>query len=225
MPGVDGYALIAALRGNPRTRATPVVALTGFGRASDVRRAAEAGFDAHLRKPVTLERLSRHAAARAAQPRPPRRPCRPTRRRRQRCGTPRRPARAGAPRRRRSGGGRGLRRLRAPAQRSTPCSTRATRSGLIQTSTKSLAASRSGGAWPVTAIAGVAASAGRLRSRVEQLDAVEVGQAEVEQQQRRRLGLGAPQRARAVAGDDQPVRRQVREHALHDLDVEGMSST
>ena len=58
MPGTDGYALIAALRRDPRMHGTPVIALTGFGRPSDTRRALDAGFDAHLSKPVTLERLT-----------------------------------------------------------------------------------------------------------------------------------------------------------------------
>jgi len=71
MPGTDGYALVAALRRQRRTRATPVIALTGFGRTGDARRAIDAGFDAHLSKPVTVEQLTatllqvlREAAAR-----------------------------------------------------------------------------------------------------------------------------------------------------------------
>lgn len=58
MPEMDGYALIAALRAEPATRDLPVVALTGFGRAADASKALDAGFDAHLGKPVTLERLT-----------------------------------------------------------------------------------------------------------------------------------------------------------------------
>jgi CheY-like chemotaxis protein len=34
-----------------------LIALTGYGQAADRRRALEAGFDAHLTKPVTPERL------------------------------------------------------------------------------------------------------------------------------------------------------------------------
>ena len=58
MPEMDGYTLIAALRAEPATRDLPVVALTGFGRAADASKALDAGFDAHLGKPVTLERLT-----------------------------------------------------------------------------------------------------------------------------------------------------------------------
>jgi CheY-like chemotaxis protein len=36
-----------------------LVALTGYGQASDKARAREAGFDAHLVKPVDLQRLQR----------------------------------------------------------------------------------------------------------------------------------------------------------------------
>jgi two-component system CheB/CheR fusion protein len=53
MPGEDGYRL----RADPSTARLPVIALTGFGRAADVKRAIAAGFDAHLKKPLTLDRL------------------------------------------------------------------------------------------------------------------------------------------------------------------------
>ena len=53
MPGDDGYALVRRLRDLPdRRAATPAVALTGFARPEDGARAAEAGFDAHMAKPV-----------------------------------------------------------------------------------------------------------------------------------------------------------------------------
>ena len=58
MPEMDGYALIAALRADPATRDLPVVALTGFGCAADAGKALDAGFDAHLGKPVTMEQLT-----------------------------------------------------------------------------------------------------------------------------------------------------------------------
>jgi len=59
MPGRDGYELIAAVRASsdPRIRATPAAALTAFARASDRERAIEAGFDAHLAKPIDHDRL------------------------------------------------------------------------------------------------------------------------------------------------------------------------
>jgi DNA-binding response OmpR family regulator len=52
LPGADGYAVARQLRANGE-RAT-LVALTGWGSDSDRRRAAEAGFDRHLTKPVDL---------------------------------------------------------------------------------------------------------------------------------------------------------------------------
>ena len=59
MPDMDGYQLLDALRAEDATVRIPVIALTGFGRPSDVKRAIAAGFDAHLRKPATLGRLLR----------------------------------------------------------------------------------------------------------------------------------------------------------------------
>jgi two-component system, sensor histidine kinase len=45
------------LRADPRTRGAVLIALTGYGRGPDRRRAFEAGFDEHLVKPVEFERL------------------------------------------------------------------------------------------------------------------------------------------------------------------------
>ncbi|WP_456953894.1 ATP-binding protein [Lysobacter sp. HA35] len=52
MPGMNGYELAGHLRADPRTASTRLVALTGWGRAEDRERTREAGFDAHLTKPV-----------------------------------------------------------------------------------------------------------------------------------------------------------------------------
>jgi CheY-like chemotaxis protein len=57
LPKMSGYDLAAALRADPRTRSIALVALTGYGRAHDRRRALESGFDEHLVKPVELEVL------------------------------------------------------------------------------------------------------------------------------------------------------------------------
>jgi two-component system, chemotaxis family, CheB/CheR fusion protein len=57
MPEMSGYELIAQLRKSPRTARVPAIALTGFGREQDIARAIEAGFDAHISKPVTLRAL------------------------------------------------------------------------------------------------------------------------------------------------------------------------
>ena len=57
MPGMDGFAVIHALRGMPALSGTRYVALTGFGQASDRAQTAAAGFDVHLVKPVELDVL------------------------------------------------------------------------------------------------------------------------------------------------------------------------
>ena len=46
-----------ALRADPRTRGVVLIALTGYGRGPDRRRALDAGFDEHLVKPVEFEKL------------------------------------------------------------------------------------------------------------------------------------------------------------------------
>jgi two-component system CheB/CheR fusion protein len=57
MPGMDGYELVAEVRRDPRTGALPAIALTGFGRPQEIQRAMEAGFTAHLTKPVVINQL------------------------------------------------------------------------------------------------------------------------------------------------------------------------
>ena len=54
MPDVDGYALLRTLKAMSTLHRAKFVALTGFGLAEDRRRTHEAGFDAHLVKPVDL---------------------------------------------------------------------------------------------------------------------------------------------------------------------------
>jgi signal transduction histidine kinase len=54
LPGFDGYAVAREIRREDSdwARAVRLIALTGYGQASDRRRALEAGFDMHLLKPV-----------------------------------------------------------------------------------------------------------------------------------------------------------------------------
>jgi signal transduction histidine kinase/ActR/RegA family two-component response regulator len=52
LPGLNGYALARALRANPATSDTVLVAVTGWGQERDRQLAQEAGFDHHLVKPV-----------------------------------------------------------------------------------------------------------------------------------------------------------------------------
>jgi signal transduction histidine kinase/ActR/RegA family two-component response regulator len=58
LPDLDGYELAKALRAEHGRRAT-LIAVTGYGRSSDRARAADAGFDHHLVKPVNVEELVR----------------------------------------------------------------------------------------------------------------------------------------------------------------------
>jgi two-component system CheB/CheR fusion protein len=55
LPDMDGYAVARALRQEPGLRDTFLVALTGYALPEDRTRASEAGFDAHLTKPATVE--------------------------------------------------------------------------------------------------------------------------------------------------------------------------
>lgn len=57
MPGMDGFAVLGALRADPATRDLPVVALTALAMRSDEERIRDAGFDGYLTKPVDRERL------------------------------------------------------------------------------------------------------------------------------------------------------------------------
>jgi len=52
MPGMTGHELARALRAMPEYRATPMIAVTGFDMYDDRERSADAGFSAHLRKPI-----------------------------------------------------------------------------------------------------------------------------------------------------------------------------
>jgi CheY-like chemotaxis protein len=52
MPDMSGYELARRFRADPDLKDIPLVALTGWGSAEDRRRAAAAGFDHHLTKPV-----------------------------------------------------------------------------------------------------------------------------------------------------------------------------
>jgi CheY-like chemotaxis protein len=55
LPGMDGYEVCRRIRVLPNRGAPCVVALTGFGQESDRVAAAQAGFDAHLTKPVDVD--------------------------------------------------------------------------------------------------------------------------------------------------------------------------
>ena len=57
LPNLDGFEVARRVRSDPRNAEMRLIALTGYGRPSDRAAAAEAGFDAHLVKPVDTDRL------------------------------------------------------------------------------------------------------------------------------------------------------------------------
>ena len=57
LPGMDGLEVARRIRLDSRLAHVFLIALTGYGRNEDHRRSEAAGFDAHLVKPVDLERL------------------------------------------------------------------------------------------------------------------------------------------------------------------------
>jgi CheY-like chemotaxis protein/anti-sigma regulatory factor (Ser/Thr protein kinase) len=57
LPDTDGYEVARIIR-TKLGSGVRLVALTGYGQEADRRRAAEAGFDAHLTKPVSPEQLA-----------------------------------------------------------------------------------------------------------------------------------------------------------------------
>jgi CheY-like chemotaxis protein len=69
LPGMDGYELARTMRRRPALRGAVLIALSGYGREEDRKRAAEAGFDHHLVKPADLDAiadlLARIASSRA----------------------------------------------------------------------------------------------------------------------------------------------------------------
>jgi len=59
LPGLDGYEVARRIRALPDGDRYLIIAITGYGEDRDRRRSSEAGFDAHLVKPVELEQLLR----------------------------------------------------------------------------------------------------------------------------------------------------------------------
>ena len=59
MPEMDGYEACRRIRQKPSDRHIVIVAVTGWGQSQDKQRALDAGFDAHLTKPVDPVALAR----------------------------------------------------------------------------------------------------------------------------------------------------------------------
>lgn len=57
--GVTGFDVARALRADPKTKALHLVALSGYARPEDRAKSEEAGFDAHLAKPVSIAEIER----------------------------------------------------------------------------------------------------------------------------------------------------------------------
>lgn len=57
LPGMDGTAVLAALRADERTSRVPVVALTAHAMSGDAERFAALGFDAYVTKPIVDEAI------------------------------------------------------------------------------------------------------------------------------------------------------------------------
>jgi CheY-like chemotaxis protein len=57
LPEMDGYHVAQAFRADGALRSTYLVALTGYALPADVARAKEAGFDQHMAKPFSVEKL------------------------------------------------------------------------------------------------------------------------------------------------------------------------
>ena len=70
MPGMNGYEVAKQLRSQPAFADTLLIAVTGYGRASDVKQTESAGFDHHLVKPIDYDKLQSLLAARASRAAP-----------------------------------------------------------------------------------------------------------------------------------------------------------
>jgi len=62
LPGMDGYDVARALRGDEHLRGARLIALSGYAQAEDKKRAAAAGFDDYVVKPPSFENLERIVA-------------------------------------------------------------------------------------------------------------------------------------------------------------------
>lgn len=62
MPEMDGYTLARRIRADAQWASIPLIAITGFARDQDIKRCTEAGFAAHIGKPIMLAELARVVA-------------------------------------------------------------------------------------------------------------------------------------------------------------------
>jgi two-component system CheB/CheR fusion protein len=57
LPGMNGYEVARAFRSDETLKDAHLVALTGYGRPEDLERAAGAGFERHILKPASVEKI------------------------------------------------------------------------------------------------------------------------------------------------------------------------
>ena len=80
LPSIDGFEVAERLRANPTTHDCLLIAMTGWATDEHATRARQAGFDAHLVKPISVEALLAALSAAAPRRTPPSvrgvRPCR-----------------------------------------------------------------------------------------------------------------------------------------------------
>jgi CheY-like chemotaxis protein len=57
LPGLSGYSTAHTMRSRSWAKGASLVAMTGWAREVDQRRAIDAGFDCHLTKPVSVDVL------------------------------------------------------------------------------------------------------------------------------------------------------------------------
>ena len=62
LPGMNGFALVAAIRSDPALRGIPIVCLSGYGGLAHEQRARAAGCDRILQKPCMPDALADLAA-------------------------------------------------------------------------------------------------------------------------------------------------------------------
>jgi CheY-like chemotaxis protein len=71
LPGMDGYALLAAIRARHSSTACPAVAVSAYARLDDRSRALASGFQAHVAKPVDPATLMMVLRGALSRPQPP----------------------------------------------------------------------------------------------------------------------------------------------------------
>ena len=55
LPGIDGLSVVRELKGDPRTRAIPILALTAHAMRGDKDRFLQAGCDGYISKPIDVK--------------------------------------------------------------------------------------------------------------------------------------------------------------------------